>query len=160
MMGDSAHGYGVGLFISGGECDLQNAGCGFGIVIKHFVKIAHPEKQNGIGVFLLDAPILLHHGSIVWCDFKTFSQNAHIVYELQVFKMRKKLIVGGLQVLRVDFGFPQNGHEISVAGPSWNDVAMNVLVITCSSRFPDIIPNVKTIGIDYGTQYLDTFAGQ
>ena len=65
--------------------------------------------------------------------------------------MRKKFLIGGFQVFRVDFGFSQNGHEIGVACPSGNDVAMNVLVITCSSRFTDIISNVKTIGIDHCT---------
>ena len=74
--------------------------------------------------------------------------------------MRKKFLIGGFQVFRVDFGFSQNGHEIGVACPSGNDVAMNVLVITCPSSLTDIISNVKTIRIDHCRQYLDTFVGQ
>ena len=74
--------------------------------------------------------------------------------------MRKKFIVGGFQVFRVNFGFPQHGHEIGVACPSGNDVAMNVLVIPRTSRFTDIISNIKTIRINHRTQYLDTFVGQ
>ena len=70
MMRNSAHGYGIGFFISGCECDLQNTGRGLCILIEHFVEVPHPEKQNGIRVFLFDSPILLHHGGVI--DLNTF----------------------------------------------------------------------------------------
>ena len=106
MMRNSTHGHGVRFLISGCESNLQNAGRSFCILIKHLVKVSHPEEQNRIGVFFFDTPILLHHGGVILSDLHTFGRNAHRVYDLQSFKMRKKFLIGGLQMFWMDFSFP------------------------------------------------------
>ncbi len=69
-------------------------------------------------------------------------------------------MIGSFQMFWVNFGFPQDGHEVGVPGPSGNDVAMNMFVITSPGYFAKIIANVKTIGIDHRAQYLDALADQ
>jgi tRNA G18 (ribose-2'-O)-methylase SpoU len=51
---------GGGTIASLGEHDAQNLGSPDGILIECFVKIAHSEQQQGVGVFGLDAIVLLH----------------------------------------------------------------------------------------------------
>jgi len=60
---DAAHGHSVVLtLVPCGECDLQHLGGHDCVVHEHLVKIAHPEKEDGVRVFPLDGQVLLHHG--------------------------------------------------------------------------------------------------
>ena len=90
-MWNATHENRVGLvFISRGECYLQNLGGYFGILIKHFVEVTHPEKQDGIGMVFFDPMILLHHRSFLLLDALTFRRYDHLrELESQIFKMRK-----------------------------------------------------------------------
>ena len=49
--------------IAGRQGKIQFLGCNFRIVIEQFVKIAQPEKQQTVLMFLLDLIVLFFHGS-------------------------------------------------------------------------------------------------
>src|SRR5262249_34199016 len=42
------------------QCQTEHARRRFGVVIKHLVKLAHPEKEDRVLMTTLDLPILLH----------------------------------------------------------------------------------------------------
>ena len=90
MMRNTTHENWVGLvFISRGERYLQNLGCYFRILVKHFIEVTHPKKQDGVGMVFFDPLILLHHRSFLLLDALTFCRNDHsIELQIQVFKMR------------------------------------------------------------------------
>ena len=50
-----------------GQRDVQRGRGGDRIVKEHFVEIAHPVKQQRIGVFRLDVQILRHHRRDLGC---------------------------------------------------------------------------------------------
>ncbi len=60
----------------GGKDNVQLAGSDLGILIEGFVKIPQAEKQDGVGIILLDIQILLSnrsdiiigHGLILWAS--------------------------------------------------------------------------------------------
>ncbi len=62
MVGNAAH-RNPRIFIPGGQRDIQYPRCDDGILEKHFVKIAHPEKENTFFVFSFNIHILLHRRS-------------------------------------------------------------------------------------------------
>ncbi len=48
-----------------GERNIQERRGTAGIVVKHFVEIAHAIEQQHVGMLRLDAQVLLHHGGVV-----------------------------------------------------------------------------------------------
>ena len=48
------------VLVARGQCDGEDARGFLRILIKHFVEIAHPEKQDGLFVAALDLPVLPH----------------------------------------------------------------------------------------------------
>ena len=48
--------------IARGEGEAQLARGELGVVLEHFVEVAHPKKQNGLRVAGLDVTVLLHEG--------------------------------------------------------------------------------------------------
>ena len=67
VVGDAAHGYLVlkrliFILVPGGEGEIQLPGGSSGVGTEHLIKIAQPEKQNGVLVLFLDLQILFHHG--------------------------------------------------------------------------------------------------
>ena len=63
----AAHGHLVfGRFVLGvvaaGECEIQLPGCNARVLVEHLIEIAQTEKENAVGVPLLDSAVLLHHG--------------------------------------------------------------------------------------------------
>ena len=61
-----------GVLVPGGQRQIQLFGSKLRIIGKHFVKVAQPEKQNGIRVVLFDLQVLLHHGG-------QFCQGCHLI---------------------------------------------------------------------------------
>ena len=67
VVGDAAHGdlvvEGLGLIlVPCGQSQIQLTGRRAGVGAEHLVEVAQTEKQNGVGVLLLDLHILAHHG--------------------------------------------------------------------------------------------------
>ena len=67
VVGDAAHGdlvvEGLGLvLVAGGEGKIQLTGRRAGVGAEHLVEVAQTEKQDGVGILLLDLHILAHHG--------------------------------------------------------------------------------------------------
>ena len=61
----AAHWNGLsGALPAGGQRDVEQVRCDFGIVEKQLVKIAHAVKHQLVGVLGFDAQILLHHGRV------------------------------------------------------------------------------------------------
>ena len=68
VVGDAAHGdllvEGLVLvLIPGGQSQIQLAGRRAGVGAEHLVEVAQTEKQDGVGILLLDLHVLAHHGS-------------------------------------------------------------------------------------------------
>ena len=67
----AAHGDGVFCIpAAAGEGNLKLAGRDLGVFKKQFIKVAHAVKQQGIGVFGLDAHVLLKHGGQFYGGFR------------------------------------------------------------------------------------------
>ncbi len=64
-----------------GERDAQHLAGGFGIVVKHLIKIAHAKKQHRVFMLRLDREILPHQrrGQIVFVDLTFFFCNVQIL---------------------------------------------------------------------------------
>ena len=67
VVGDAAHGHLLlrcllGVLVPGGQRQVQFLGGQLGVVSKHLIEVAQPEKQDGIRVVPLDLQVLLHHG--------------------------------------------------------------------------------------------------
>ena len=65
VVGDPAHGSALLrrlVPIPGGEGEVQLLGHQPGVLVEHLIKVAQPEKQDGVRVALLHLQILLHHG--------------------------------------------------------------------------------------------------
>jgi len=63
-------------------------------------------------------------------------------------------------MFRMNFGFREYWHKIGVSCPSWNDMIVNMLVVTRASTFSKIKPYIKTVRSVYVTENLDTFFGE
>ena len=61
-MGKTGHRNRILAFIATRERDPQEPVRGFRIVVKQFIKVAHPKEQERIGTGCLGILILLHHG--------------------------------------------------------------------------------------------------
>ena len=65
MKRNAGHGNRLAAGIAaGGKGDVEQAGGLLGIVIEQFVEITHTVEQQLVRVVLLDAEVLLHHGSV------------------------------------------------------------------------------------------------
>ena len=65
VVGDPAHGSALLrrlVPVPGGEGEVQLLGHQPGVLVEHLIKVAQPEKQDGVRVALLHLQILLHHG--------------------------------------------------------------------------------------------------
>ena len=67
MVGDAAHGdlliEGLVLvLVPGGQSQIQLAGRRAGVGAEHLVEVTQTEKQDGVGILLLDLHVLAHHG--------------------------------------------------------------------------------------------------
>ena len=51
---------GRGAVVARGEGEAQRAGPDVGVVVEHFVEVAHAEQQDGVAVPRLDLAVLLH----------------------------------------------------------------------------------------------------
>jgi hypothetical protein len=54
----------AGRLAARGQRDVQQAGGFFGVVVKQLVKIAHPVKQQFVGVLAFQRKVLLHHRGV------------------------------------------------------------------------------------------------
>ncbi len=61
-MGKTGHRNRIFAFIATRERDPQEPVRGFRILVKQFIKVAHPEEEQRIGTGCLGILILLHHG--------------------------------------------------------------------------------------------------
>ncbi len=155
VMGDSAHGDGMGLvFVPRRQGDLQEAGSHLGVFVEHLVEIPHPEKKNGVGMLLLDALVLLHHRGIVFGNRLGGGRRSHGrgTSGFDFLKRRTNFFVRGPQMFRVHLDIGQDRHEIGVSGPPGNDVNVQVFVITRSRGLAQVEANVEPIGIDHLAQ--------
>ena len=59
VVGNAAHGHGPFL-VPGRELDLQFARGYLGVVVEEFVEVAHPEKEQGVGMLPLGRRELAH----------------------------------------------------------------------------------------------------
>ena len=48
--------------VAAGEREVQFAGGDARVLVEHFIEIAQAEKENAVGIPLLDGAVLLHHG--------------------------------------------------------------------------------------------------
>ena len=65
MKWHACHGNGfAGCLAAVGEGDVHEASGTLGVFKKHFVKVTHSVKNQGVGKLRLDAQILLHHGRV------------------------------------------------------------------------------------------------
>ena len=69
VIGDAAHGralFGIlDVPVPGGEREVQLAGGGDGVVVKHLIEVAEAEEEQAVAVLLLDLLILaLHRGEL------------------------------------------------------------------------------------------------
>ncbi len=65
VVGDPAHGGALLrrlVPVPGGEGEVQLLGHQPGVLVEYLIKVAQPEKQDGVRVALLHLQILLHHG--------------------------------------------------------------------------------------------------
>jgi len=60
--GDLVFGRFVFGVVAAGEREVQFAGGDARVLVEHFIEIAQAEKENAVGVPLLDGAVLLHHG--------------------------------------------------------------------------------------------------
>ena len=58
VIGHAAHRH----LLPRGQGDLEDRRRGPGVLVEHLVEVAQAEEQQGVGMELLDAEILLHHG--------------------------------------------------------------------------------------------------
>ena len=42
------------------QCDIKNTRCGNGVLEEHLIEVAHPEKNDTVGVASFDFQILPH----------------------------------------------------------------------------------------------------
>ena len=66
VIGNATHGNGVAVGLTpGGECYIENFCRFFGVLVEHFVEVAHAIKQQIMGVICFYAHELLHHGGVL-----------------------------------------------------------------------------------------------
>ena len=63
VVGKAGHGRAVLALVARGEGQVEHAGGGLGVLVKHLVEVAHAKQQQGVGACPLGLLVLLHHGS-------------------------------------------------------------------------------------------------